>query len=354
MKALFVYQFLTTGGVEAVLRARLDGLESFGISTTIWFLRNVDGATVFPDDDARIKISSLVNLGRHLHSEPYDVLCIIDTEDALSLSTLPHHKPKIIVEAHSPYLENLEYLRSLKQEDASAIFVPTNHQRKVVRNRLRHEFPVYVVPNPLSREFESQDSQFGPRPLRPIVAWIGRFDELKNWKGFIKLASSLHRERNDLEFWMVGRMPVQGTRKVLYDRLKRAGILGSFRWFDNFPHRKIARLYDAVRESGGVVVSTSNGESFGMTIAEAMARKCAVVVPAIGPFTEFIATDREGLFYRPKSMKDAASKVQLLLQDGDLREKIGSAARPSILKKHSSEVALNVMAKSFERVLGYS
>jgi len=195
---------------------------------------------------------------------------------------------------------------------------------------------------------------FKPAPTKPILAWIGRLDSLKNWRFAIKTASNLKQRNHNIEFWMAGRLVERATSNELYQAAKRRGVLDILRWFENFPHDRMHRWLDAVRESGGVVLSTSNGESFGMTIAEAMARKCAVVVPAIGPFGEYIAANREGLFYRPKSMKDAASKVQLLLQDGDFREKIGSAARSSILKKHSSENALNVMAKSFEKVLGNS
>jgi hypothetical protein len=37
VKVLFVYKYLTLGGVEAVLRARLDGLSAAGIEAHAWF-----------------------------------------------------------------------------------------------------------------------------------------------------------------------------------------------------------------------------------------------------------------------------------------------------------------------------
>lgn len=354
MKVLFVYRFLTTGGVEVVLRARLDGLNGSVIDGRAWFLKQVDGGAIFSGSGRDPYFGGLSRLEAHLRGNNYDVISVIDTPEVFPL--LAHVPPctRIIIEAHTPYLENLEYLRSLDGLNIASIFVPSEFQASLVKKRLKRQIPVLSLPNPLRTSFTSEPLDLKPTPTKPILAWIGRLDALKNWRQALKTVSLLKKRSWDVEFWMAGRLVERATAHELYQAAKRAGILDRLKWFENFPHERMHRWLDAVRESGGVVLSTSNGESFGMTVAEAMARECAVVVPDVGPFREFITANHTGIFYRPKSMKDAASKVQLLLQDGGLREKIGSAARPSILKKHSSEVALNVMAKSFENVLGHS
>ncbi len=354
MKVLFVYRFLTTGGVEVVLRARLDGLEGSVIDGRAWFLKRVDGGAIFSGSSRDPYFGGLPRLEAHLRDNKYDAISVIDTPEVFPLLKQLACSTTIIVEAHSPYLENLEYLRSLDGLEIASIVVPSRFQATLVEKRLKRDIQVLIWPNPLRANLASKSLHFEPRPARPILAWIGRLDSLKNWRLALKTISLLKKRSCDVEFWMAGRMVERATAHELYQAAKRADILDRLKWFENFPHERMHRWLDAVRESGGVVLSTSNGESFGMTVAEAMARECAVVVPDVGPFREFITANHTGIFYRPKSMKDAASKVQLLLQDGGLREKIGSAARPSILKKHSSEVALNVMAKSFEKILGHS
>ena len=353
MKVLFVYKFLTTGGVEVVLQARLDGLHGSVIDGSVWFLEQLDGWAIFRGSERDPYFGDLSQLEAHLRENKYDAISVIDTPEVFPLLKRLEGSTTIIVEAHSPYLENLEYLRSLNGLEIASIVVPSRFQASLVRKRLKRKIPVLFLPNPLRRSFTSDPLGFKPTPTQPILAWIGRLDSLKNWRFAIKIASNLKKFNPNIELWMAGRLVESATSDELYQAAKRRGVLDILRWFENFPHDRMHRWLDAVRESGGVVLSTSNGESFGMTVAEAMARECAVVVPDIGPFREFITDNRTGIFYKPKSLKNAASKVQLLLQDGDRREKIGSAARLSILKKHSSNVALDVMANSFEKVVGH-
>ena len=47
MKVLFVYKYLTLGGVETVLRARLDGLAECGIDAHAWFFDDLGGRALF-------------------------------------------------------------------------------------------------------------------------------------------------------------------------------------------------------------------------------------------------------------------------------------------------------------------
>ena len=81
MKILFVYKYLTAGGVETVLRARIDGLNRVGIETGIWFLKYVDGGHIFDSEDQRIFIGEIPELQKHLESSNYNVIATIDTEE---------------------------------------------------------------------------------------------------------------------------------------------------------------------------------------------------------------------------------------------------------------------------------
>ena len=47
MKILFVYKYLTMGGVESVLSARLMGLPNFGVDARAWFLSDGAGRGCF-------------------------------------------------------------------------------------------------------------------------------------------------------------------------------------------------------------------------------------------------------------------------------------------------------------------
>jgi glycosyltransferase involved in cell wall biosynthesis len=109
-------------------------------------------------------------------------------------------------------------------------------------------------------------------------------------------------------------------------------------------------LFDGVRESGGVVVSTSMEESFGLGVAEAMARGCAVVVPRHSAFPEFVEDLRHGRLYRPGSPRDAAACVVSLLTDHALRQACGARGRADILAKHAPEAALPLLAEQIRQL----
>jgi glycosyltransferase involved in cell wall biosynthesis len=105
-----------------------------------------------------------------------------------------------------------------------------------------------------------------------------------------------------------------------------------------------------VRDSGGLVVSTSQRESFALTVAEAMARGCATLAPRQAPFTE-LAGGEETL-YRSGSIDDAAKAAARLLDDPALRLSVGSRDRERTLARFAPETALAKLADALRGLVG--
>jgi glycosyltransferase involved in cell wall biosynthesis len=190
-----------------------------------------------------------------------------------------------------------------------------------------------------------------PADGRPIVAWIGRLDYLKNWTHFLDIGGAILRREPKTQFWLIGDSPWRSTTRLLLGRSRRSGVLGSLRWFRGLSHDRLPRFLDAVRSSGGLVVSTSRGEAFGMTIAEAMARECAVLAPNEGPFPEYVRDRVNGLLYKPGSVADAAERAIQALDDGVLRHAIGRQARLDILETFAPERSLAVLARELRSIV---
>jgi glycosyltransferase involved in cell wall biosynthesis len=350
MKVTFVYRFLTLGGVEVVLRSRAVGLEALGIQTTLWFLSDGPGRSLFDGTPADIRIGGPDALRRHLDADAVDLLSVIDTPEALECLPAAPCRPHVVIEVHTPYPENRTYLRSKDCALADAVFVPSTHQKQVVRRELPFATRISVVPNPIGFAFETPLVELSAPGVGPVVAWVGRLDWLKNWRGFLRVARSVMHRRPDAEFWVVG----SGTRdseSEFVEVSRSAGLLPRLRWLRGLPHAVIPRLHDIVRSSGGVVLSTSRGESFGMAIAEAMARGCAVVAPRLGPFPESILDGEAGLLYSAGRHDDAADQILRLLADPETRHRLGTMAREGILRSRSTELALSVLAEAVRRIL---
>ncbi len=351
MKTLFVYKYLTLGGVETVLRSRLDSLNRFGVEAQAWFLSDGPGRSIFSGIEEQITVGDVNSLESHLRDVNYDVISSVDTVEVFSSLSRINPRPKIVVEVHSPYRENLEYLRSLRSVAVAAYFSPSAYQARIARKILGNNNITRIIPNPLQSVFVEEPTAFEPTPQRPVVAWIGRLDGLKNWEEFVHVAGWLGRTGHNLEFWIVGNSAEPRVGERLYALARKVGVLSRLLWFKGVLHQHIPAVLDAIRESGGVVVSTSRGESFGMTIAEAMARQCAVVAPAHGPFAEYVEHGQHGFLYKLGSAKDAAAKIGLFLADARLRVACGQKARQRILARHAPQYAIQTLAHELNRCL---
>lgn len=351
MKILFVYKYLTLGGVEAVIRARLDGMHQRGIEAHAWFLADGPGRGMFAGKESFLHIGDVSALMGHLEVETYDVLSSIDTEEAFPAMHRVTPRSKLVLEIHSPYRENVVYLRWLERLQIAGFLVPSLFQASVVRGSLGRHAPIHVIPNPLRRVFVAEPEDFEPRPPSPVVAWIGRLDRVKNWVEYLRIAAALLERGRLVEFWLVGRADEPAVERWFVRKAKQLGVLSRLKWFRGFPHEQMPRLLDATRDSGGVVVSTSRSESFGMTVAEAMARRCAVVVPARGPFVEFVTHGKTGLFYKLGSPNRGADQVEVLLADTAMRRACGRNGREAVLGRYGPDQAIPILVQTLSELI---
>jgi glycosyltransferase involved in cell wall biosynthesis len=343
VRVLFVYSYLTLGGVEAVLRARLAGLAVHGIEAHAWFFHDFGGRSIFSGLEERVRVGDAAAC--LAYARGFDLVSTIDTAEVLVGYEEPAPGlPPLVVECHSAYLDNIEYLRRLPRRRLATVFAPSQQHRKLVVERVGDDLEVQVVPNPVRQELVEEPTPFPAPPRRPVLAWVGRLDEHKNWKGFVEIAGILTARGVAAEAWIAGR-PVEPERSAeLLARAREAAVLDKLRWFRGLPHERIPAFFDAVRDSGGVAVTTSRGESFGMTIVEAMARRCVVLVPETGPFTDFVVDGESGGLYRPGSMKAAADRLQVLLGDANLRQECGRRGREVVLERFAPGPALAILA----------
>ena len=334
-----------------MLRARLETLHEMGVDAFAWFLSDYGGRDIFDGLEGRIFIGHEAMSLSHLSE--FDVISSIDTEEIIPLLRDLPPSTKVIFEAHSPYFENLEYLKSreFRNLNIPRILVPSQYQKQVVTRFGISEQIVGVVPNPLGRQFFST-FQEGAQNKKPIILWVGRLDHLKNWKGFLDILRVMKAKEITFESIMVGDSTdhIQISHEV-YREIKKRSISDRIRWFSSLPYKTMARMYDLVRESGGLVLSTSRNESFGMTLAEAMSRGCVVFAPNEGPFPEYISSGCNGYLYDRRDLKNAVSWIQRVFGNPELQDKIGSMARVDMERLFHPGVAGNKLFGELQEIL---
>jgi glycosyltransferase involved in cell wall biosynthesis len=69
-------------------------------------------------------------------------------------------------------------------------------------------------------------------------------------------------------------------------------------------------------------VHPSNGEGFGLAAVEAMLAGFPVVVANAGAFPEYVRAMETGLLFQPGDVVDLAKKMEALLSDSELRDRL--------------------------------
>ncbi|HPC84043.1 MAG TPA: glycosyltransferase [Thermoanaerobaculaceae bacterium] len=316
----FVYRYLQLGGVETVLRTRMAELTARGVESRAAFLEAHGGEGLFAafPEAARV-CPDAGSLRAFLAPFEPDWVLVIDTPEALPALAEAGLGGRLVAEFHTPYAD---VQRWLLDEAAVAgftgVLVPSPSQAEVVRAHLLRPLPVEVVSNPLQPTFVP-DGPAAACPARPVVAWVGRLDELKNWKGFLDLVRQLRADL-EVEGWIIGGgSSPDETQTALREALRSPELTGCMRWWPAVPYDDMPGLYRAVARSGGCVVSTSWAESFGMVVLEAMACGCPVVAPDVVGLRDLVVHGESGLLYPPVWIERAAHHVRLAIGDPDTR-----------------------------------
>jgi glycosyltransferase involved in cell wall biosynthesis len=97
------------------------------------------------------------------------------------------------------------------------------------------------------------------------------------------------------------------------------------------------------------IVPSECYEGFPMVILEALACGTPVVASRIGSLEEIISDGETGLHFEVGDPKDLAMKVNILLSNHELAEKLGNRAREIFLQKYTPEQNFKMLMGIYER-----
>jgi len=128
-------------------------------------------------------------------------------------------------------------------------------------------------------------------------------------------------ERNSVFVMSCGRKVARKGFKYLIEACKRINV--DLKIFHGELSRdELIRQY----KKATIFVCPSNYESFGFTVAEAMACKCPVLCSDIPAFKGLVFGRKNGMLFEPRNVSDLSAKIALLLNDKNLREKLAQNA----------------------------
>lgn len=200
---------------------------------------------------------------------------------------------------------------------------------------------IRLVPNAVDTE------RFKPCKEREddLVVWVGRFVPEKGLEYLVEAAKIVADEFEDVRFLLVGYGPLKAKiMKLVYDR----GLLGRFLRFTGALSRdEVAKVLG----KAAVFVFSSLKEGLPLSVLEAMACGVPVVVSDIQGINEIISDQHNGFLVPPKKPEALANVVLTLLNDKNLRRRLGQNARQLMVERYSWDMVISKMEKVYNEAI---
>ncbi len=293
-----------------------------------------------------IRLASLLDLAtalRSLHREfPYQ---IIEMEESFGLGhRLEGFLPSpLVIRLHGPWFLNGKALGvaedaafasrvALERETirkAAGVSAPSRDVLEAVRRHYDLELPdAVVIPNsgplPIDEDVRGEEGS-----ERDLILYVGRFDRHKGGDVMLRAFAELSARRPSARLLFAG--PDRGL-------LDEAGRHWSFTEYLDAHVPALGRgsiemlgqvsplQLRGLRRRASVVVCASRYENFPVALLEAFAQGCPVVSSDAGGCPEIATHEATALLFESGNAASLARAVERLLDDGELRQRLGQAA----------------------------
>lgn len=272
--------------------------------------------------------------GYYLHTKFAPFVIVLEGSETFFLKELGYRK------SISMYLFEYLCLHQATQWIAPSSYVLSS--TKAVFNLQR---PSVIIPNPVDTEMFKPIATINQS--QNTVLFVGSVMRKKGVLEIAKAAGILLPKYPQLRFRFVGRIVKSFDQKVHAALCSMGGksFLDRLDFVGSLPHEQIP--YEISR--AGCCVMPSYMETFGSAWAEAMACGKPVIGSLRGPGPEIIQHGKTGLLVDPESPEDIASKIELILNDTDLANRLGVQARRFACKRFN----VTTVVDSYEELLGY-
>lgn len=308
----FTYLWATSGGVERVFLNRAEPLlrRYPELEIEVYFYHDVGGVALMTRYAKERGLAARFRVIPTFDASRYKAIFSVDTPQiAVDYRGV---EEKLFMECHTPYVENRTYLRDW-QDRLRMLIVPSSGFRDVIETewpRLRGK--VQVV-----RNFVPQLPQVGgpvslPAWRNPIFLYFSRIDEHKNFVEFAEGISEVRRHLQDKPLGVVSGQMLPGY--PLLETMEKFGVRGSIIVLPPVPFAKTHIFMRLLRERKAVFVSTSKGESFGLSAAEAMTAGLPVILSDIPPHATLVG-GRDRFLYPLGDTRTLAVKMSTAMEN---------------------------------------
>ena len=188
--------------------------------------------------------------------------------------------------------------------------------------------------------------RLGLRSSERIILFVGRIEPLKGIDILIDTAAQLHEDENFVVLIVGGDARAREQMEALRSQAEVLGVDHHISFVGAVEHHDLPLYYNAA----DVCVVPSHYESFGLVAVESMACGTPVVASRVGGLTTTIADGETGYLIPWRCAEPFAERLELLLDNDELRASFGRAGREAVERFRWSHVA-DAVASLYDDVL---
>ncbi|GGF89709.1 hypothetical protein GCM10010913_08890 [Paenibacillus aceti] len=223
-----------------------------------------------------------------------------------------------------------------RQKLTEAIPIVNTHASALLNPRTPHiaalfnELYPYIPHFNFNNCFDSDHFTYQPvySPQHPIIAWVGRMEDNKNWREFLVIGHQLSHYYPDLELLMFEdiNLSIPSEREQFMQIASYLNLHSRIRLLSNVPNSDMKYYFSTVGESGGFLISTSKVEGAPQSLLEAMSCRCPVLATDSDGVATSIIHNVTGKSYALGDIGQAIIEARDLIENHARREYIRDSA----------------------------
>jgi len=194
------------------------------------------------------------------------------------------------------------------------------------------------------KSIEELKSKLGIRPDEKVVITVSRLVPKNGIKDLIEAMSNVKCQMSNVKLLIAGSGPLE---KELKQKVKNLGLQNKVLFLDEVLPGDVPK-YLAVAD---IFVRPSLTEGLGNSFLEAMAAGLPIIGTSVGGIPDFLKEGETGLFCKVNDPKDLAKKLELLLTDQALYQKLKESGFKLVEEFYNWTIISNKMDRIFQRLI---
>lgn len=353
-RVLHVNSTYQSGGVAEMILSLVPLMNNIGIETQ-WNILNGDAdfftitknfhnalqgqPVTFSTEEKNLYIRTNESFSRQMTID-HDLVVIHDPQPLPLIRYYPKTQPwvwRCHVDLSNPDPALWEFLRGFVLDYDRMVISHERYRRRGMPMKQWICPPAIDPLSPKNRDLSEAEiagllAKYGVPTDKPLVTQVSRFDKWKDPLGVLDVFSEV-RKHVDCRLVLCGSMaPDDPEGRMIYRQVEAAarGLIdaGDVILITAEDHL----LVNALQRASAVILQKSLREGFGLTVTEGLWKARPVIASRVGGIPLQIEDGRTGFLLDPTDIDGFARRVRQVLENPDLGEELGRAAREHVRK----------------------